>query len=268
MTIKKFAIYGERCSGTNYLENLMLENFVIEFAGDEFNHKHFIGTYSFKQTENENQTLFIGIVRNPIEWINSFYKEQHLVKNRPRPLTNFLFDEFISVNEKNEQLKEDTNYMTNTNFKNLFELRFVKNYYLINVLKNKVKNYALINYEFIRDSSEEFLKYVEQRFNLTRKNPEFKKITYYKKDKNTEYNKKQMEMPFYTQLLCIKHLNKQQEAKLGYNLINPRSESVVLPKIVNTSNNSISKSNATPKLNMSSNFNRKHKKRKKFNSIY
>ena len=40
--IKKFTIYGERCSGTNYLQNLVNDNFEIELTW-EYGWKHFFG---------------------------------------------------------------------------------------------------------------------------------------------------------------------------------------------------------------------------------
>ena len=40
--LKKVTIYGERCSGTNYLENLLLLNFDIEIVWD-YGSKHFFG---------------------------------------------------------------------------------------------------------------------------------------------------------------------------------------------------------------------------------
>ena len=38
--ITKFVIYGERCSGNNYLENVIKTNFGLELRND-FGSKHF-----------------------------------------------------------------------------------------------------------------------------------------------------------------------------------------------------------------------------------
>ena len=40
--LKKYTIYGERCSGTKYLEQLMDSNFDIKLTW-EFGWKHFFG---------------------------------------------------------------------------------------------------------------------------------------------------------------------------------------------------------------------------------
>jgi hypothetical protein len=70
--IKKFTIFGERCSGTNYLEELIKTNFNINLTW-KYGWKHFFGFYNFQKTQDEDETLFIGIVRHPIYWINSFF---------------------------------------------------------------------------------------------------------------------------------------------------------------------------------------------------
>ena len=214
--IKKFTILGERCSGTNFLEELILANFDIDITW-EYGWKHFFGTYEFNKSENENETLFIGIVRHPITWLNSFFKIQYHIPNSPKPIHNFLFDEFYSID--NDNVKIDTNIITKKNYKNLFELRFVKNYYLLNSMPNNVQNYILINYENLRDNTENILNLIQSRFNLTKKFKQYKNIKYYKKEKNKLYSKKtSINIPPLYQLLCIKYLNKQQEKRLGYNL--------------------------------------------------
>ena len=38
MKLSKFTIYGERCSGTNYLKKLVLKNFDVDITWDM---KHF-----------------------------------------------------------------------------------------------------------------------------------------------------------------------------------------------------------------------------------
>ena len=76
MTIKYFTIYGERCSGTNFLMQSITENFNIEYT-TKYCWKHFFGHYKFENNEEEDETLFIGIIREPISWIDSFFKKKH-----------------------------------------------------------------------------------------------------------------------------------------------------------------------------------------------
>jgi hypothetical protein len=84
-------------------------------------------------------------------------------------------------------------------------------------MPNNVQNYILINYENLRDNTENVLNLIQSKFNLTKKFKQYKNIKYYKKEKNKTYSKKSsMIIPQLYQLLCIKYLNKQQEKRLGY----------------------------------------------------
>ena len=95
-----------------------------------------------------DDTLFIGIVRNPIYWINSFSRELHHIPNENKALSSFLHNEFYSIDENtNNIVLQDLNYVTLKKYINIFELRKMKNFYLLNVMPKKVKNYILINYE-------------------------------------------------------------------------------------------------------------------------
>jgi hypothetical protein len=222
--ITKFTILGERCSGTNYLEELMKNNFYIDVTWN-YGWKHYFGSYKFKNTEDEDETLFIGIVRDPIHWLSSFFKKQYHI-NKPseqsKDIHNFLFGEFNSYHHNGTIVNSDLNPLTNKKYKNIFEMRFIKNYYLINKMPNNVKNYILINYEKLRDDTVNILSTIENKFGLIKKNPIYKNIKYYKKSKNTLYKKshknEEISFPIKYQLLCLMNLNKIQEAKLGYNI--------------------------------------------------
>ena len=74
--LKKYTIYGERCSGTTYLEQLINLNFDIEITWS-YGWKHFFG---FNDLSNTDDVLFIGIVRNLSDWVNSLYREKHHLK--------------------------------------------------------------------------------------------------------------------------------------------------------------------------------------------
>lgn len=141
--LTKVTIYGERCSGTNYLEQLLITNFDIEIV-----RKHFFGFRDFRDLSTSEDVLFIGIVRNIYDWINSFYREKH---HLPNSITEnedtFLQNEFYSIEENGDERKNDRNIYTKERYKNIFELRHIKNKYLIEDLPTLVKNYLLITYE-------------------------------------------------------------------------------------------------------------------------
>ena len=168
--VKYFTIYGERCSGTNFLMHAINENFEIEYI-TKYAWKHFFGFYNFENNEEENETLFIGIIREPISWINSLYKTMHHIPSHNRENINtLLFNEFYSVYQNTEnEILEDRNIITKKRYTNIFELRKIKNNFLINDMPKIVKNYLLIRYEDLRDNYDIILNFFFTKFNLKKK---------------------------------------------------------------------------------------------------
>lgn len=244
--INKFTIFGERCSGTNYLEEVISQNFHMKFT-NEYGNKHF---FCFNDYHNKvtHDTLFIGIIRNPIYWLNSFSKElQHVPTINKRSIKNFLFNEFYSVHNepisnlcKNNQLQSillsvnsttapsyainraDLNYKTRRKYKNVFELRKLKNDYLMNVLPHKVPNYILINYEDLLYNFDKTLNNIKTQFNLTPKNDTFINVSKYKKSDTYTFIK-QRQITFSPKIVDLiwNNVDVAQETQLGYvNLLN------------------------------------------------
>ena len=110
----------------------------------------------------------------------------------------------------------DRNLITKKRYKNIFELRYVKNIYLINVMPKNVKNYLLIRYEDLYDNYDLILGYIEKKFNLKRKNTDFKKIITYKGEKEGLFVKKNIKLTKKHVDIIVNNLNKEQENGLGY----------------------------------------------------
>ena len=147
--MKKVTIYGERCSGTNYLEYLLLTNFNVQIVWD-YGRKHFFG---FNDLSNTDDVLFIGIIRNLEDWVNSLYREKwHLPITLTETIDTYLNNTFYSIYDTNDEIIEDRNIETGERYKNIFELRLVKNKFLIEKMPNMVKNYCLITYDNLIDN--------------------------------------------------------------------------------------------------------------------
>jgi hypothetical protein len=185
--IKKFTIFGERCSGTNYLEELITANFDVNVTWD-YGWKHFFG---FNDLKNSDDTLFIGIVRNPYDWINSLYKipyhiPDHIILN----VNTFLNSEFYSFEEGKEIIKDRNIYNPKKRYKNIFQMRYVKLDYLINHMPRLVKNYIFIKYEDLIDYFNDTMNKIQQKGLTIRENINYPvNKTYYKKDKNIPFEK-------------------------------------------------------------------------------
>ena len=180
----KVTIYGERCSGTNYLEELLVLNFNVEIVWD-YGWKHFFGFHDLRHTDD---VLFIGIIRNLEDWINSMYREQH---HFPKKLTihEFLNDPFYSISDGKE-IMEDRHIETKQRYKNIFELRHVKNKFLIETMPTLVKHYCLITYEHLLTHFDSIMNHLKHTYHLTSKFDVPRNIMYYKKEKNKPYQKK------------------------------------------------------------------------------
>ena len=79
--ITKLFVIGERCSGTNYMNSLIMKNF--EISAFSLGHKHFPPWYELSQEyyqgnpqyytfENTEDFLFVVIFRNAYDWVRSF----------------------------------------------------------------------------------------------------------------------------------------------------------------------------------------------------
>lgn len=236
-SINKFTIYGERSSGTNFLEKSMKLNFNLEITR-EFGSKHFFCFNDCCKQPNED-TLFIGIIRNPVYWLNSFIQQPYHVPIENRTLKGFLSNQFYSVHDektpepfiingnaffskktlaRNHEInRKDLNYITGRKYKNVFELRKCKNNYLINIMPTKVKNYILINYEDLTYNYQETLNIIKYRFNLITKQPYYIKSRGYKQS-DTYLYKGQKGILFSPQTfeLIWSNLDVEQEEYLGY----------------------------------------------------
>lgn len=160
--MKKYCLYGERCSGTNYIQNLIRENFNADRV-ENFGHKHFFGFASF---DNSDDVLFISVIRNLFDWINSFYLKMHQLPLKYEKISSdlkrykFLNEEFFSFSDADgnrdtsHEIMNDRNIYTGERYKNIFELRHTKNKFLIDDLPNKVKNHILLRYEDFLDDFE------------------------------------------------------------------------------------------------------------------
>ena len=237
--IKKFTIYGERSSGTNFLEKSIVSNFNLDFTND-FGNKHFFFFDDCCKKQN-NDTLFIGIIRNPIYWLNSFIQQPYHIANKNKNLNNFLFSEFYSIcDEKKYQNstlingnisflnkihigkgyeinKKDLNYNTGDKYKNIFELRKCKNEYLMNVMPKKVKNYILLNYEDLLYNYEKTLEFIQTKFSLSKKNDKYLRSSGYKQSTTIRYNgEKKIIFPPKLVSKIWSYLDEAQENSLGY----------------------------------------------------
>ena len=86
-SVDNFTIFGERCSGTNFLQQAMEKNFDLKLTW-KHGWKHEFGKHV--DFSNSDKTLFLCIYRNPIDWINSLYRWKFHVSPELYELKDFL----------------------------------------------------------------------------------------------------------------------------------------------------------------------------------
>ncbi len=185
--ITHFTIFGERCSGTNYLEKLVKTNFGLTLTW-EYGFKHctpFCSEDSFEPGPSKNikkctnHILFLMIARNPYDWMRSLYRTPFHFANEVKQLP---FVQFIQTDKHtvwNEELDvypsdhkyNQTHLLTGINpdtalpFENLCDLRNCKNKSYLNV-KICVNNFEYINYDELSVNPEKYMNLLAETFNL------------------------------------------------------------------------------------------------------
>jgi len=188
VAIKKFFIFSERCSGSNYAEILIRNN--LNIGSSPFCHKHFppwyelplekyLGNPKYYTFEGTDEYLFILIFRNPYDWVRSLYQNPW---HADTFLKDIPFEQFIStvwqIGKKDKDLTRlqnlhpllDRNPKNGCLFKNVLKLRTEKIRNML-FIKNKAKNCYYINYEKLRDFPEETLSEISTIFQVSRKMP-------------------------------------------------------------------------------------------------
>lgn len=225
--ITKFTILGERCSGTNYLESLIKKNFDLQLTW-KYGHKHFFG---FSDYSDSDDTLFIGIYRNLLDWLNSIYVERYHLADHLRHQNgctpdDFLVRECFSYRDKKQtytgdnEIMEDRNIYTKKRYKNILELRFTKLKFLKYDMKNKVKNYILISYEDLVKNWDKFLLNINKKYGISLKNDKPINHEFYKLSNIKFYDapkkKKRFTYDMVKKNICY---NKNIEKIVGYKYI-------------------------------------------------
>ena len=184
-TIYRYTIYGERHSGTKFLKNIIDAHFNLEVTW-EYGWKHFFGFYKDALYRNVTDTIFLCIVRNPYDWLQAMYNQPHhingwysnsnnSIQNPFNSMRLFLKSEIRSYNTPNiisddykkyfQENIHDRNLLTGKPYKNIFELRKLKLFYLYR-LKDIAPHIVLIKYEDLLKDYMSFVRHVSITENI------------------------------------------------------------------------------------------------------
>ena len=127
--IQQYTIYGERHSGTNFLEHFINQSFGLSYT-QQFGHKHFFTPFHLENQTIDN-TIFFCITRNPYDWLVAMYKKPYHCGFGIKNFQEFLLHEWWSRQDfAGPEIYEDRNWNTGQRYKNIIELRKNKMLYL------------------------------------------------------------------------------------------------------------------------------------------
>lgn len=199
-------IYAERCTGSNYLEQLLINNCLnVEVTTTQFGHKHWIPN----NLEEKEGVIYIWLTRNVYDWVRSFWLTPH---NAPYhnnlTLSQFIRKPWRSIsNGKDMDLDENNNI-----FKNVLQMRNYKNNYF---LKNNKFVYHIC-YEELKLNTQQCLQQFANKYNITLKN-NFTQIHHYVgKSKNPIRNKKYPPFQINDLKFINSEINFDNENKIKY----------------------------------------------------
>ncbi len=175
--LKEFALFGERCSGTNYVEALVTRNFPDLTR---------LRTYPWEKHSYINvpaageKCLAIVVVREPMRWLQSHYRNPHQVGNwrKNASFSEFLRAEWTSVVNgavierqrkhgiRRRELMLDRHPMTGKRPRNVLQLRNWKlqSYQKVSEI---YQHWVFVRFEDVSSNPEAWVKSLSDDFGLS-----------------------------------------------------------------------------------------------------
>lgn len=168
--IDKFVIYGERHSGTNFLEQCFKQTFHLEKT-EFYGFKHFFGWMKPETIKYKGKhTLFIGMVRNPYDWIMAMINlPHHIHRDRMLNIPELLTQEWYSTDYHDKEILTDRNFITKKRYDNIFHMRTTKYRYLSEIMPIIADNYILLSYDTWLKNYHNYLNIIANRFGIKKK---------------------------------------------------------------------------------------------------
>ena len=182
-------VWGERCSGTNFVDALLARHFgALGKKGGQWEWKHGLARIN----SHAEHRLNVFVVRDPYTWAQSFYRNPwHLpVRLRNRTFSEFIREEWVGVfydqGKYTPERPEDRHPTERRRFVDIWEMRSVKLRHAL-VAAAQMPNGVFASYEQVSSRSEDFVNELGRRFDLD--HPEFNPITDYKGEARRSYDK-------------------------------------------------------------------------------
>lgn len=178
--ITQLCVIGERVSGTCFIQSLITENTRLRPVSP-YGHKHFYQDINKLRRDNNDDTLFVFISRDLVDWLNSFKNNTFHAEGQIRnckDMSSFLRMEWKCVFDKTSGTPESSSQYgaemmcerdptTGKRFQNVVQMRNAKLWHFLDVQQH-VRNYVHVRYEDARDNPEKFLRSISSDFSIVR----------------------------------------------------------------------------------------------------
>lgn len=230
-----FKIYGERCSGTNYLTKLLQQNFGTEnvFSDELKNNvmyfwKHDIPDMAVCDYIKNKKIIYIFIIREIQSWLMSLYiTPYHLYKYND--FESFLMgkqgcSENVVINNRTKKMlnHDDTG-------KSVFEIRYYK---IKKILKfiNKNDNCILLSLKYLQNNYLNVLKKINNIFKLNKNSADFKNYNthYATKKKNVKNRKYNIEITDKIKTIINNNTNFELENNIHHFMIKTDESNIII----------------------------------------
>jgi hypothetical protein len=221
-SISRIVLFGERCSGTNYIKKVFEENFLDIEILDEYNdiYKHFFPLLDNEDPLNDS-TLFVFILRNIKDWVQSFHLQPYHVYNKSQTFSSFIRSEWCCIYDQPQHEKYgyemmcERNPATGQRFANIFQMREAKlRAYL--AFTQKVSFSMILNYEKVAEFPEKIVYEIATACGITLKRP-FQSNPFYKGYFGIPYIKKiYPALEGYDVKYIFNNINRELEKGFGY----------------------------------------------------
>ena len=174
--ITNVCVLGERVSGTCFVQSLLTDNTNLKVVSP-YGHKHFY--QDTDKIRNSEQTLFVFISRDLVEWLNSF-KNNTFHADKPirncKNMSSFLRMEWKCIFDKTSGTAQtsaeygtemlcERNPSNGKRFENVIKMRNSKMWHFLEI-EQHVKNYVHVRYEDVRDNPQAFIKMIKTKFGI------------------------------------------------------------------------------------------------------
>ena len=217
-------IFGERCSGTNFVAQLLRRNLPRLQLTDRYGWKH---GFARATDDGAPECAFVIVTRDPFDWVRSLHRKPWHAAGplRDRSLAEFLREPWwcewgrdMDLEEGDErrgqEMMHERDPTTGERFANVLQLRSSK-LRDWQSLQSRVQHYVAVRYEDVLQSPKQFVRDAAKSFGLKRW-PWYRAVKTFKGGSERFVKKQYDELPAADRQWIVQQLDESIERAAGY----------------------------------------------------